>query len=294
MLVDINTKVVFLYAKLEELLPQSPNSPDVEDTSDLTQISLTIPNTGKLCTADCTVFKKVTWPHEVMFTPKGRPAVYKELSVMTFVRGYLILMDSQPQNIKALMDSHLTDLMENGEAYGWPVVRDVHSTWWQHIEMGRATWDDHATKLKLRRTLVWHPVASPMQGQSPNPYPKTQLPFRTAHRSPPNPCSETQKPYHPSHNFQKTFSPPANDDDIACTGYNMGLCHNNLYHEDQLHMCSFCLRTRGYAITQNCTATQNREGGSKTGSSQEYFRHWISTHQVCPAPHDYPNLYPSP
>ena len=74
------------------------------------------------------------------------------------------MMDSQPQDTIALMDSHLEDLMEDGEAYGWPVVRDFHSTWLQHIEMGRTTWDDEATKLKLRRTLVWHRMASPMQG----------------------------------------------------------------------------------------------------------------------------------
>ena len=79
--------------------------------------------------------------------------------------------------------------MEDGEAYGWPVVRDFHSTWLQHIEMGRAAWDDHTTTLKLRCTLVWHRVASPMQGLSPNPRP------------------ESQQPYPPTHTFQRTFSP---------------------------------------------------------------------------------------
>ena len=91
--------------------------------------------------ADCTVLKKVTWPHEVMFTPERRPTVYRELSVMAFVRGHLILKDSQPQ------DTHLQDLMEDGKAHGWRVVRDFQSTWLQHIEMGRATWNNHATKL---------------------------------------------------------------------------------------------------------------------------------------------------
>ena len=67
---------------------------------------------------------------------------------MAFVRGYLIVNDSQHQGIKAaLIDSHLQDPMEDLEAYGWPVVRDFHSTWLQHIEMGRATWDDHVAKL---------------------------------------------------------------------------------------------------------------------------------------------------
>ena len=53
---------------------------------------------------DCTVLKKVTWPHEVLFTPEGRPAVYEELSIMAFVGGYLIVMDNQPQVTRTLMD----------------------------------------------------------------------------------------------------------------------------------------------------------------------------------------------
>ena len=152
----------------------SPNPPDLEDTSAQIPSSPTTPTTGKPHTADSIVLEKVTWPHKVMFTPKGRPAVYGELAIMAFVREYLIVMDSQPQDIKAVMESHLQDLIEDGEAYGWPVVRDFHSTWLQHIEMGRVTWDDHATKLKL--TLVWHRVASPMQRSSPNPRPETQQP----------------------------------------------------------------------------------------------------------------------
>ena len=52
---------------------------------------------------------------------------------MAFVSGYLIVMDSQHQDTKAFLDSHLQDIMEDVEAYGWPVVRDFHSTWLQHI-----------------------------------------------------------------------------------------------------------------------------------------------------------------
>ena len=72
--------------------------------------------------------------------------MYGELSVMAFVQGYLIVMDSQPQDTKECMNSHLQDPMEDGEAYRWPVVRDFHCTWLQHIEMGKATWDDHTTQ----------------------------------------------------------------------------------------------------------------------------------------------------
>ena len=75
MLVDINTKLAAQDAKVEYLLPQSPNPQDMEDTSAQTQSRLTISTTENLHTADCTVLK-VTWSHEVMFTHEGRPAVY--------------------------------------------------------------------------------------------------------------------------------------------------------------------------------------------------------------------------
>ena len=57
---DINTKLAAHDAKLEELLPQSPNPPDVEDTSAQTQSSPTTHTMAKLLTADGTVLKKVT------------------------------------------------------------------------------------------------------------------------------------------------------------------------------------------------------------------------------------------
>ena len=191
-------------------------------------------------------------------------------------------MDSQPQVTRTLMDSHLQDLMEDGEAYGWLVVRDFHSTWLQYIEMGRATWDDHATKLKLRRTLVWHRVAAPIQGSSPNLLPKTH------------------QPYHPVHHFQRTFSSAAHHNDVECDRYNAGQCHDNLYHEDHLHVCSYCQRTVRrlcYHPEVHCQAKGRQKmgmGKSKAGSLQEYIRCWISTHQVCTAARGPPNLYPSP
>ena len=80
------------------------------------------------------------------------------------------MMNSQPHDTKALTDSNLQDLMEDGEADRWQVVMDFHSTWLQHIEMGRATWDDHTTKLKLRHLSVapgGHPHAGIISQPSP-------------------------------------------------------------------------------------------------------------------------------
>ena len=128
----------------------------------------------------------------MIFTSEGKPTVYEEVSVMSFVQGYLAVMDTQTQDIKKYMNSHLQDLMEDGDGYGWPVVRDFHFTWLQHTEMSRATWDDHVTKLKLRRTLVWHQVISAMQGSPPIPHPERQQPYPLP---PPPPSSASQ--HHP-------------------------------------------------------------------------------------------------
>ena len=74
---------------------------------------------------------------------------------MSFMQGYLTVMNTQQQDIKKHMNSHL---QEDGEAYGWPVANAFNATWLQHIEMGRAIWDNQNTKLKLRLAFMWHQV----------------------------------------------------------------------------------------------------------------------------------------
>ena len=91
---------------------------------------------GKLRTADTTVVHQVTWPHEVIYSPSAKPAIYDQLCSMAFVDGYITVMSREPPHIKVLMLSHLQELMEDGEHYGWPVVRAYHATW-LHVEQGR-------------------------------------------------------------------------------------------------------------------------------------------------------------
>ena len=56
----------------------------------------------------------------------------------------------QPESIKARMLTHLHEMMDDGEAYGWPIVRSYHAAWLQHVEQHQAMWEDEATQLKLR------------------------------------------------------------------------------------------------------------------------------------------------
>ena len=120
MLADINAKLAAHDAKLTELAPHLTTPTDEEslegEASAQPRTRLTKPTTDKLCTADNTLITYVTWPHEVIFTSEGKPAVYDELSAMTFMKGYLTVMDSQKYDIKNYMNSHLQDWMEDGEA----------------------------------------------------------------------------------------------------------------------------------------------------------------------------------
>ena len=96
-----------------------------------------------------------TWPHELIYTQVGLPAVYEDLSAMLFVNGYLEVLAMVKDDTEELMLSHLQELMANGEAYRWPVVLAYHAAWLQHLEQGRAAWTDLNAKLKLRQALVW-------------------------------------------------------------------------------------------------------------------------------------------
>ena len=100
--------------------------------------------------------KQITWPHELIYTQASLPAVYEDLSPMSFVNGYLEILATVKDDTKELMLSHLQELMADGEAYGWPVVLAYHAAWLRHLEQGLAAWTDLDTKLKLRQALVWH------------------------------------------------------------------------------------------------------------------------------------------
>ena len=67
---------------------------------------------------------------------------------MGFVNGYLTVIARETENIKDRMLSHLQELMEDGQHYGWATVRSYHVALLQNLEQGQATWEDEETKLK--------------------------------------------------------------------------------------------------------------------------------------------------
>ena len=41
------------------------------------------------------VKKHINWPHEVLYAADGQPTAYMDLSVVAFVRGYVLVMTSE-------------------------------------------------------------------------------------------------------------------------------------------------------------------------------------------------------
>ena len=107
-------------------------------------------------TGAATVLKKITWPHEVVYTSAGKPASYQDMSVPQFMYGYLLVMDSEEADIRVQMDSHLKALMSDAQLYGWKCTRAFHGVWLNQLEQGRCTLFDEEAKLQFHRMLVWH------------------------------------------------------------------------------------------------------------------------------------------
>ena len=92
---------------------------------------------GKIRTADSMV-KHITWPHELIYTSWGHPAVYKQLSMPLFISGYIAIRDTVKSELKEIMLKHLWDLMADAATYGWEPIQAYHVVWLQQLENGRA------------------------------------------------------------------------------------------------------------------------------------------------------------
>ena len=98
--------------------------------------------------------KRIHWPHEGVYTytTDGKPAVYRDLTLETFVWEYLMVLGIETDTrIKAHMSQHLKD----SDLYGWTRVL-FHAAWLNQIEQGRSSCSDTDSKLWLHRNLVWH------------------------------------------------------------------------------------------------------------------------------------------
>ena len=73
---------------------------------------------GKLRTDNSLVVPHVVWPHELVYTAEGQPAVYDTISVPLFISGYMQAMEVEKPALKPLIAAHFVELMRNTELYG--------------------------------------------------------------------------------------------------------------------------------------------------------------------------------
>ena len=63
---------------------------------------------------------------------------------MAFVNGYISVMAMETKQVKVWMLNNLKEMMEDGEAYGWPAVHFYHVAWLQHLERCCAMFSNYA------------------------------------------------------------------------------------------------------------------------------------------------------
>ena len=103
---------------------------------------------GKTHTADTTLLRKITWPHEVVYTSSGHPTVFEEMSMSLFVSGYLTVIAGEKDQIKPYMIQHLQELIDDAESLVWEPVRAYYAVWLQQLEEGRTSWSDDEKKME--------------------------------------------------------------------------------------------------------------------------------------------------
>ena len=150
-----------------------------------------------------------------------------------------MVLDSD--QVKERMLAHLQEMMEDGEAYNWSMARSYHVAWLQHVEQGQATWDDQATKFKLRRALIWHCILPPTKASSA-----------------PSQPSRQQSAANKVHWKTGPHSEPAKPGDKACAAFK-GQCVNNASHLSDLHIC--CCATTWNSIANARVFHKIEHGG---------------------------------
>ena len=106
------------------------------------------------------VIKCITLPHKVMYSAAGKTVAYEDLSMASFVQGYLIVIRGEEGHTKDKMAVQLEELMSDCNLCGWERVRPYHSVWLNQIEQGELTWDDTEEKLRFSwaHVSMWQEV----------------------------------------------------------------------------------------------------------------------------------------
>ena len=65
----------------------------------------------------------------MVYNSQGQPAVYDDMSVALFINGYLTVLGEESDEVRGYMFTHLQEVMEDTDVYGWRCVRIYHAAW---------------------------------------------------------------------------------------------------------------------------------------------------------------------
>ena len=156
----------------------------------------------------------MSWPQRGIYQGNDRQAAtFDGLSVFEFMHGYIDILNRKAtgEATKAVMLTHLQELMEDGESFSWEVVRSYHGVLLREIENGRVTWADDKAIQKLRGRYVHrHNILADTKTAAPkaaeaklcDKYQKGECEFDTDHDSVKHKCATCKK------NKNKLFDHP--------------------------------------------------------------------------------------
>ena len=159
---------------------------------------------GRSRTTKDFVVKEVSWPHFGVYQGRERaPATYESLTIQEFVLGYLIQAkkEKSPKH-KDIQMRHLQNLMLDACSYPWQNVRNFHAVLLSEMEQDSLTWDDEDTIACLRRTY-----------------------------------SHVAEVTATTNSSTVTVNPNTKH----CDAFQSGTCSQRSDHEDQQHICAWCL-----------------------------------------------------
>jgi hypothetical protein len=204
---------------------------------------------GRHRTADSSAKHPALWPQERVHDARGQIMKYEALTWDKFVLGYLCVTQEADPKLQPLLYLHLRDMMEDAGIYGLEAVKAFHGVWLNHIEQGRATWQDEHTREKLRRQFVWNaPQAAPKTAPAHHNTTSATATFST--QAAPHSSNRSQRRRRP-------YAPvlPAGPRTNPCKSFNLGTCTEVTSHPQADHVCSYCCRAQSrlcYHTEKDC------------------------------------------
>jgi hypothetical protein len=199
---------------------------------------------GALIPAQHDVKLQMDFPHKHVLRGAGRPPppLALDLTMPEFVLGYTTMLEAP--NMDATLRGHMLRLlkllMEDANIRPWPQVRHLHITLIQSMETGQLQWGDMESMLAIQRQ---HSRA-----------------YVTPSPGPRRPAVQPR---------QSTSNNPI----VYCSLYQSNACDSPTDHDSGRgfvhHVCAYCLRVTGRAISSHSEADcRRKKGASDTKNDQ--------------------------